>query len=55
METYQIPMDILKNKDDLALHIFNQDFLMNPSLSRYKDKSRYSLYLTISQYLTRSR
>jgi len=38
METYRLPTDILKNKDDLALHIFNQDFLMNPSLSRYKDK-----------------
>jgi len=38
METYHFPMDILKNKDDLAFHIFNQDNLSSPYLSRYKEK-----------------
>ena len=38
MEKYHFPMDILKNKDDIALHIYNQDDLTNTSLIKYKDK-----------------
>lgn len=38
MEKFNLPIEILKHKEDIALFIFKSDFLTNPSLIRYKEK-----------------
>ncbi len=38
MDKYMLPMDIFKNKEDIAMQIYKQDLASNPSLVQIKDK-----------------
>lgn len=53
MGKFNLPIEILKNKEDIALFIFESDFLTNPSLIRYKEKYIQDTIYTL-RYLSTS-